>query len=124
MQVLFRHGARTPLASSDAYWKGTSWNVCGERYEALVKSLRRGSEKKQPLLPLSVVDRISKEPKERSIDEALATEGLYPGGCSKGELTKLGQERVKRVPLLYIDVQHGCCMYCKLFLLQWCTMQC
>jgi lysophosphatidic acid phosphatase type 6 len=93
MQVLFRHGARTPVTRSDEYWKGTTWDVCGEKLEALTKSLRKGTEKTLPVPNIAVLDKETLKLQETCIDQSWDAK-IIKGGCSQGELTKLGQEQV------------------------------
>ncbi|KXZ43285.1 hypothetical protein GPECTOR_95g674 [Gonium pectorale] len=33
VQVVFRHGARTPLSSQAHLWEGVDWDVCGQAYQ-------------------------------------------------------------------------------------------
>ncbi|GAB4814148.1 hypothetical protein N2152v2_001194 [Parachlorella kessleri] len=75
VQVVFRHGARTPLASR--YWQELveKWDVCGQAYEPC------------PLLVVSPNGR----PRPFNEDDFNQVSKRYPGGCSKGELTKEGQ---------------------------------
>eukprot|EP00878_Enallax_costatus_P038970 GHUV01044474.1.p1 GENE.GHUV01044474.1~~GHUV01044474.1.p1 ORF type:complete len:193 (+),score=42.89 GHUV01044474.1:77-655(+) len=35
VQVVFRHGARTPLTDQTYLWEGQEWNCCGKAYEAV-----------------------------------------------------------------------------------------
>lgn len=76
VQVVFRHGARTPLTPK--YWEGTRWDVCGE---AFAKA------------PLTVRDHDTGEAQPECIDGDKLTH--YDGGCTRGELTKLGQVQVR-----------------------------
>jgi lysophosphatidic acid phosphatase type 6 len=93
MQVLFRHGARTPVTRNDEYWKDTNWNVCGEKLEALTKSLRKGAEKTLPVPNLAVFEKETLKLQDTSIDQSWDAK-IIKGGCSQGELTVLGQEQV------------------------------
>ena len=81
------------MTPTDEYWKGTKWDVCGDRLEALTKSLRRGAERGLPVPNLAVFDKETLKPQEKCIDQSWEKK-IMPGGCSKGELTKLGQEQV------------------------------
>lgn len=92
VQVLFRHGARTPVTPDDKFWKNTNWDVCGNKLESLLMSLRKGSDKKLPFPDLDVYDKDTLKPEEKCIDQAWDLK-VMQGGCSKGELTKLGQQQ-------------------------------
>ena len=93
------------MTPTDEYWKGTKWDVCGDRLEALTKSLRRGAERGLPVPNLAVFDKETLKPQEKCIDQSWEKK-IMPGGCSKGELTKLGQEQVHipRSACLHIDL--------------------
>ena len=82
MQVVFRHGARTPLTKN--FWQGTVWDVCGSAF---------------PQPPLQVSDAHTGASRPECIDAELIH---YDGGCTRGELTLLGQVQV--LPLI--------CMLC------------
>lgn len=91
-QVLFRHGARTPLTRR--YWDGSIWDDCGDAYTHAVAALRRseGLGAQGSLPGLHVFDKRTKQPQEEFIDgERLV---YYQGGCTRGELTKVGQRQV------------------------------
>lgn len=94
LQVLFRHGARTPVTPDDKYWKNTNWDVCGNKLESLLTALRKGSDKKLPFPDLDVYDKETLKREEKCIDQAWDLK-IVQGGCSKGELTKLGQQQVR-----------------------------
>jgi hypothetical protein len=81
------------VTPSDEFWRGTTWDVCGAKLEALTKCLRKGAEKKLPFPKLAVVDKDTLKPQEKCIDQSW-DEKIIQGGCSKGELTILGQEQV------------------------------
>lgn len=81
------------MTSNEEYWKGTTWDVCGDKLESLTKSLRKGAEKKLPVPNLAVFDKVSLKPQETCIDQSWDHK-VIKGGCTKGELTKLGQEQV------------------------------
>ena len=75
MQVVFRHGARTPLTKQ--YWHGTTWDVCGCAF----------------MHPqVKVVNAMTGEAETDFIDGQLTH---YEGGCTRGELTVLGQIQVR-----------------------------
>lgn len=76
MQVVFRHGARTPL--TQRYWEGTKWDVCGSAYhrpEMVVRDIATGEVQVESRDGTALVH--------------------YDGGCTKGELTLLGQTQVR-----------------------------
>lgn len=75
VQVVFRHGARTPLTSKRELWKGVAWDVCGRAYPAMPVRLYSTSGEADPPCPGNI--------------KQLAT--VYEGGCHKGELTLVGQ---------------------------------
>ncbi|DBB06874.1 TPA: hypothetical protein ACH3X3_009533 [Trebouxia sp. C0006] len=79
VQVVFRHGARSPLTKR--YWDGQEWDVCGKPFEPVkleIRSLDGGEQ------PVSGHDQAQRNIK-------------LPGGCHKGELTKLGQQQARDV---------------------------
>lgn len=79
VQVVFRHGARTPL--SKKYWPELvdAWDVCGRLYEPV---------------GLLVIDEDGGERPVNSHDAAqVATK--FKGGCAKGELTREGQQQAR-----------------------------
>ncbi|DBA85742.1 hypothetical protein WJX77_001343 [Trebouxia sp. C0004] len=79
VQVVFRHGARSPLTKR--YWEGQEWDVCGKAFEPVkleIRSLDGGEQ------PVSGHDQAQRNIK-------------LPGGCHKGELTKLGQQQAREV---------------------------
>jgi hypothetical protein len=82
MQVVFRHGARTPLTPN--FWEGTKWDVCGPAFK---------------LAPLHVTDHNTGEPQLECIDGKELVH--YEGGCTRGELTRLGQVQA-RPPALFL----------------------
>lgn len=75
LQVIFRHGARTPLTTK--HWEGTKWDVC---------------RSKTKLPELRVHDHDSGEATPQCIDGDNLVH--YSGGCTRGELTSLGQSQV------------------------------
>ncbi|KAL4424929.1 hypothetical protein ABPG77_009658 [Micractinium sp. CCAP 211/92] len=79
VQVVFRHGARTPLGKR--YWPelGPKWDVCGKAFDAV------------PVEVLSLDGR----PRPTNPDDERQVNQRYPGGCSKGELTLVGQEQAR-----------------------------
>lgn len=91
MQVVFRHGARTPLES--LYWPSTEWTSCPTSYPTA--------------LNLSLFD-----PNDSKVTPFITdiTAPELPGGCRMGRLTsngydmavRLGQQLRRR----YVD-QHG-----------------
>lgn len=91
-QVLFRHGARTPLTRK--YWEGSVWDGCGDAFGHAVAALRgvkdRGSRVDLPRM--KVFDKHTQQRQESYIDGENLVH--YPGGCTRGELTKVGQRQV------------------------------
>ncbi|KAG2424099.1 hypothetical protein HXX76_014774 [Chlamydomonas incerta] len=79
VQVVFRHGARTPLSDRAELWEGVAWDVCGEAYKAAGVRLFSTSGVENP------VSRHDK--RQRSVQ--------FPGGCRKGELTRVGQAQAR-----------------------------
>ncbi|KAK9915420.1 hypothetical protein WJX75_008934 [Coccomyxa subellipsoidea] len=82
VQIVFRHGARTPL--TDSYWAGVKWeagNDCGILPGALQLAVTDLNGGPQP--PLS--------------HDAVQARTQLPGGCTKGELTKLGQQQAREL---------------------------
>lgn len=79
VQVVFRHGARTPLGQR--YWPelGPKWDVCGKAFDAV------------PVEVLSLDGR----PRPANPDDERQVNQRYVGGCSKGELTLVGQEQAR-----------------------------
>ena len=79
VQVVFRHGARTPL--SKRYWPELvdAWDVCGQEYEPVAVAIT--TEGGLPR-PVNSHDR-----------DQMATR--YAGGCVKGELTRDGQRQAR-----------------------------
>lgn len=79
VQVVFRHGARTPLGKR--YWPelGPKWDVCGKAFDAV------------PVEVLSLDGR----PRPTNPDDQRQVDQRYEGGCSKGELTLVGQEQAR-----------------------------
>lgn len=77
VQVVFRHGARTPL--THRYWQtwGATWPDCHGKAEAVRLAISAADGGSQPV---SAHDKAQRETK-------------LPGGCSKGELTTLGQKQ-------------------------------
>ncbi|KAL6770484.1 hypothetical protein ACKKBF_B31420 [Auxenochlorella protothecoides x Auxenochlorella symbiontica] len=77
VQVVFRHGARTPL--SQKYWPELvrEWDACGQAYTPVPLDIRTEDGQPRPANP----------------DDVKQVETRFPGGCSKGELTRLGQRQ-------------------------------
>eukprot|EP00879_Flechtneria_rotunda_P022167 GHRR01023390.1.p1 GENE.GHRR01023390.1~~GHRR01023390.1.p1 ORF type:complete len:166 (+),score=43.24 GHRR01023390.1:140-637(+) len=75
VQVVFRHGARTPLTDASYLWEGHEWNVCGCAYKAV---------------PLQLLD-IHGGPATTNAHDQKQMSTVLPGGCSKGQLTQVGQ---------------------------------
>jgi hypothetical protein len=75
VQVVFRHGARTPLTDETYLWEGQEWNCCGKAYEAV---------------PLRLLN-VNGGPASTNDHDQKQMSTVLPGGCSKGELTKVGQ---------------------------------
>ena len=78
VQVVFRHGARSPLAKR--YWPelGAEWDVCGE-----------------PTFAPAAVE-VSTEagaPRPPNPDDLRQVDEVLPGGCSRGQLTLLGHQQ-------------------------------
>ncbi|PSC67963.1 Lysophosphatidic acid phosphatase type 6 [Micractinium conductrix] len=78
-QVVFRHGARTPLGKR--YWPelGPKWDVCGQAFDAVPVEVTTEDGKPRPANP----------------DDEKQINVRYAGGCSKGELTLIGQEQAR-----------------------------
>lgn len=76
VQVVFRHGARTPL--SKRYWPELveAWDVCGRMYDPIAMDIK--SEDGRSSRPINEHD-------------AAQVSTVFNGGCHKGELTKQGQ---------------------------------
>lgn len=81
VQVVFRHGARTPL--SKKYWPKLvdSWDVCGESYS--------------PVPVVVMAENGDPRPINRHNEQQIATK--FDGGCHKGELTRLGQIQAREL---------------------------
>ncbi|WIA35594.1 hypothetical protein OEZ86_004015 [Tetradesmus obliquus] len=75
VQVVFRHGARTPLTDASYLWEGQEWNVGGPAYKAV---------------PLQLFD-VNGGPAGPNEHDQKQVFTKLAGGTSKGELTKLGQ---------------------------------
>lgn len=93
--------------SGDDYWKGTTWDVCGDKLTALTKSLRKGADKKLPVPKLAMFDKETLKPQETCIDQSW-NQKIVKGGCSKGELTKLGQEQVCELCFIRFHIHSTC----------------
>lgn len=81
MQVVFRHGARTPLTAK--YWPQlvNAWDVCGQVYDPV---------------PVHVLaEDGSPRPKNSHNEQQMAT--MLPGNCHKGELTREGQHQARHL---------------------------
>ncbi|KAG7667940.1 hypothetical protein Ndes2526B_g01646 [Nannochloris sp. 'desiccata'] len=79
VQVVFRHGARTPLSKN--YWPELvdQWDVCGQLFDPV---------------PINVIEESGAARPVNSHDaQQVATK--LPGGCSKGELTREGQRQAR-----------------------------
>lgn len=81
VQVVFRHGARAPLAKK--YWPRLveKWDVCGQAYA--------------PVPVVIMAENGSPRPKNSHNESQIATKFL--GGCHKGELTRLGQNQAREL---------------------------
>ena len=79
VQVVFRHGARTPLSSN--YWPALvkEWDVCGKLYDAH---------------PITVMEE-NGQPRPVNEHDAKQVATVYPGNCHKGELTREGQRQAR-----------------------------
>eukprot|EP00884_Botryococcus_braunii_P023598 jgi/Botrbrau1/9922/Bobra.0012s0021.1 len=80
VQAVFRHGARTPL--TDKYWQGVTWEKgldCGQL---------------ENTLKLNLTDLLG-GPQPFCAHDDKQAKTFYPGGCSKGELTLLGQKQAQ-----------------------------
>ncbi|GIL80604.1 hypothetical protein Vretifemale_9781 [Volvox reticuliferus] len=77
VQVVFRHGARTPLSSRSEMWRGQKWDVCGEAYQAAAVRLFSTAGVENPVS--------RHDQRQRAV--------VLDGGCRKGELTLLGQSQ-------------------------------
>lgn len=77
VQIVFRHGARSPLGKK--YWPELvdAWDVCGTEYDGV---------------PLNIT---TVEGAERPVNEhdKQQVETVFKGGCRKGELTRIGQRQ-------------------------------
>jgi len=83
VQVVFRHGARTPLSSSwkeaKSDWPNIKWDVCGCAY---------------PMVPLRVTTADGQPPPPNPSDIQQTVTALE-GGCHMGQLTEKGQRQAK-----------------------------
>jgi len=79
VQVVFRHGARTPLSKN--YWPELvdQWDMCGQLFEPV---------------PVNVIDESGAE-RPVSQHDAKQRATKLPGGCHKGELTREGQRQAR-----------------------------
>lgn len=79
VQVVFRHGARTPLSAN--YWPDLvdAWDVCGKLYDPV---------------PVEVIDETGK-PRPVNDHNAKQMATILNGGCHKGELTREGQHQAR-----------------------------
>jgi lysophosphatidic acid phosphatase type 6 len=80
VQVVFRHGARTPLSKN--YWPELvdKWDVCGQLFDPV---------------PVDVIDESGAPRPENSHDKQQRATILPGGECSKGELTREGQRQAR-----------------------------
>ena len=103
-----RHGARSPLTKR--YWAGQTWDVCGKSFEPVaieISSLDGGEQPKSDHDQAQV--RVNLSHHATTVHEAISLSSLsvvpfplqrnikLPGGCHKGELTKLGQQQAHEV---------------------------
>ncbi|GFR44810.1 hypothetical protein Agub_g6146 [Astrephomene gubernaculifera] len=77
VQVVFRHGARTTLSRRSEMWGDTQWDVCGQEYQAAAVRVFSTSGQENP----------------ESRHDLRLRSAVLPGGCRKGELTRLGQQQ-------------------------------
>ncbi|KAK9829707.1 hypothetical protein WJX72_007452 [[Myrmecia] bisecta] len=83
VQVVFRHGARTPLTKN--YWEGNQWesgSICGELPGAL---------------QLHLFNADGGGPRPDSKHDREQASRVLPGGCTQGELTLLGQKQSREL---------------------------
>lgn len=73
VQVIFRHGARTPLTPN--FWQGVEWDCCGNPFKPAPVEIKHRSGGERP----------------HSASDARQMGTALPGGCHKGELTILGK---------------------------------
>jgi hypothetical protein len=85
VQIVFRHGARTPLTEQPYLVLGHQWgrDICGTAYQGGAR--------------LKLVDRQGNAPPMSAVDEAQQKCILAGGGCHRGELTLLGQRQVRDI---------------------------
>jgi hypothetical protein len=86
VQVVFRHGARTPLTDQQQLMLGHAWGpeTCGPEYAA-----HGGGA------PLDIRDRGGRPFSTAPADAAQMACALPGGACHKGQLTLLGQEQAR-----------------------------
>jgi hypothetical protein len=79
VQVVFRHGARTPLSKN--YWPELvdQWDVCGQLFDPVAIDVIEESGGARPV----------------NSHDAQQVATKLPGGCSKGELTREGQRQAR-----------------------------
>ena len=79
VQIVFRHGARTPLSAN--YWPQLvdKWDVCGQLYDPI---------------PINVIDETG-QPRPVNSHNAKQMATILDGGCHKGELTREGQHQAR-----------------------------
>lgn len=80
VQVVFRHGARTPL--SKLYWPELvdKWDVCEQLYTPI---------------PVQVVDEDGNGERPVNSHDAEQVATVFAGGCSRGQLTREGQQQAR-----------------------------
>jgi lysophosphatidic acid phosphatase type 6 len=81
VQVVFRHGARTPL--SKKYWPALvdRWDVCSLPFDPV---------------PVDVKDE-NGAPRPENVHNKLQVETVFNGGCHKGELTREGHIQAREL---------------------------
>lgn len=70
------HGARTPLGKAAFLWEGQEWDVCGRAFDSV---------------PLTLLDAAGQPEPPANQHDAQQVATRLAGGCSKGELTLIGQ---------------------------------
>jgi hypothetical protein len=79
VQVVFRHGARTPLGKR--YWPQLvdAWDVCGTLYEPVAVDITTDEGEPRPI----------------NAHDAEQVATVFKGGCARGELTREGQQQAR-----------------------------